>query len=131
MKYYLQRQQDSDVWEEVDEYTFNNMDNAITAGGAPRYSGSWITVDETGWHDMHLSHVGRDELGVVMRFLSVEIAGVKPGGYLQTPGYVRLTEGRNNQRVVVRNMSTGETFELWCPQHRGDLHQEGSVNERG
>ncbi len=94
--YYLQRSDDSQVWEQVDEHVWNNSSKVVQKDGVTnRYSGNGVVIK-----DGKIEIVGvmtEKDVGIICRFLSirVESGSHHNGGFLQSPEFVKIKRGKN------------------------------------
>lgn len=86
---YLQRQDDPMLWEEVDQYIWDNWTKALL-NGSPRYSGNRVSKRNGSIHITASSLTNRD-LAIITRFCGVrdnEAPSSLPGGFVRTPEFV-------------------------------------------
>ena len=93
--YFLQRADDRQVWEEVDQHVWDNVSKVVMKDSTtPRYTGNGIikTDDKI---DIRAS-LDVKELGIVCRFLNVQPEReARRDGFHQTPDYVKIRRGKN------------------------------------
>jgi hypothetical protein len=69
----VQRADNSDKFDEVDEFIFKNRKFAILEDGSPRYTANWATQDKGGNCTLNLVGVNVNQLAVVMRLCGGKI----------------------------------------------------------
>lgn len=95
--FYLQRKNDSIVWEEVDQFTWDNWDKAIDKDGGPRYSGN--RVARVGNQICISATLEPRDLAVISRFLGVrdiDAPGSVRDGFVRRPEYVKFKVRNKN-----------------------------------
>jgi hypothetical protein len=91
---YLQVLEDTLVWEEVDQYTWDNWSFALDQEGKQRYSGNRVKKEGATFTVEAKDLVIRD-MAVIMRFCGVrdnDAPGSVAGGFIRRPEFVRFVK---------------------------------------
>jgi len=108
MQYFLQRD-DVELWEEVDEYTFQNRSNVVFDGQSEdnRYNDNFIRCEGA---VVDIQYSGNPKgLAIILRMLGVNPSvSERPGGICQTPENVVLKKGKS----TFLHHINGETYKL-------------------
>ena len=111
--YYLQLTHDNIAWEEVDEYTFNNYEQALGPDGKkPRYTGNMVLIEGDKITIRGENLTGRD-ICVIMRFCGIksDLAPQSyPAGLVRCQEFIRFRKGRRE----------------WIHETNGDNHYKRS-----
>ena len=103
MALYLQLTDEPMAWEEVDDFTWENWDQALTQKGERRYTGNRVSVDPNKNITIHASRLSSKDMAIVMRFCGVrenEAPGSVPGGFIRRPEFVRFQQKRSTKTVL-------------------------------
>jgi len=112
--FYLQRADETQVWEQVDEYVWDNATKVVMKDGAsPRYSGNGVIIKDNRIEILGL--MTEKDVGIICRFLNIRAeSGTHPNGFLQNPEYVKIKRGKNAtvHELGSKIPSTAETIRI-------------------
>jgi len=100
---YLQLNDDTLLWEEVDSYTWDNWQNALNQKGEARYSGNRVKIGPTKAIQIQASNLTSRDLAVIMRFCGIrenEAPSSVPGGFVRRPEFIRFTQKRTKKTTL-------------------------------
>lgn len=105
--FFLQRVDDRNLWEQVDEYTWTHWKNAVLRD-SPRYTGNRVHRSPEGLFDVQLGSVDAGEIAVMNRVMKFNVeTGFKPYGFCREPEFVKLVFPQG--RVIMHEMG-GDNF---------------------
>tara|TARA_Y100000034_G_C6756605_1_gene336699 strand:- start:341 stop:727 length:387 start_codon:yes stop_codon:yes gene_type:complete len=111
---YIQTTEDAEVWEQVDQYTWDNRTKALREHeGAylPRYTENRFLVD-SGEVTITAENLSSKEVFIIAKLAGYDVRhapnATHPGGFGQEPEYIRF-QGRGESHIV-RHLPSGDSF---------------------
>ena len=94
------------AWEEVDQFTWDNWERALTHSGSQRYTGNRVQREPT-TVSIQVDKISSRDLAVICRFCSVretECPGSVNGGFVHHPEFVPFTI---RKKTILHQMNGG------------------------
>ena len=101
--YFLQRDNDANVWEEVDRYIYDNMEYALTfQGDKKRYSGNHFLACTDGTVCISAGDIGEKELAMIARQMNMRGINASPC-QIRVPEIVKIKPKRGKKIIYYEN----------------------------